>query len=384
MRDIMDETQVFRPRLSFDSLYRFNRSLLRADDRILYDQIDGALLRGEPSMSFIERGDCSIGRYMAVLEAVLQDDPWLFYASTGLTVRTCGQEVTLEFNYNRFYGDRQRLADTFRWMVSEIFSRHISGCRTEYEAELMLHDHLAATVVYDGSDDEASHCLVGPLIHGRGVCQGVASAFMLLADCCGLKAACTSGELDGGPHGWNIVKIGDRRYHVDVTSDLDGSRHSYFNCSDAMMSRTHVSAQRTRCMDDSLNYYVMNGTWFRDASSAVRGMGRILRTVPDRTEFYVEGTVDDREMIDSLTGYFSVRYTIQYSNGRFCLQREGTVYRRCLLDPDLPRRHLAGEAVTTDSPGGPGAHDGVRNEGERKGSFQDSARRFVRNLFRKG
>lgn len=89
---------------------------------------------------------------------------------------------------------------------------------SDTEKALLLHDRLAVSTEYDFTGtDRVIHTAYGALGNERAVCQGYAMAYMYLLQRVGIKNYyCASDALN---HGWNIVYIGGKAYHVDVTWD---------------------------------------------------------------------------------------------------------------------------------------------------------------------
>lgn len=94
---------------------------------------------------------------------------------------------------------------------------------TDVEKALLLHDRLAIWTEYDydnyiqGTLPKSVYTAYGALGNQKAVCQGYAMAYMYLLKRVGIESDyCSSEMLD---HGWNIVYIDGKPYHVDVTWD---------------------------------------------------------------------------------------------------------------------------------------------------------------------
>ncbi len=92
---------------------------------------------------------------------------------------------------------------------------------TDVHKALILHDKLAINCKYaslsNGHYESVAYTAYGALVNGEAVCQGYSLAYMYLLDKVGIKSYfCPS---DGMGHAWNIVEIGGKKYHVDVTHD---------------------------------------------------------------------------------------------------------------------------------------------------------------------
>lgn len=55
--------------------------------------------------------------------------------------------------------------------------------------------------------------------YGVAVCQGYASTFKAFMDALGIECEYVKGLGNGGPHGWNRVKVNGEDYYIDVTWD---------------------------------------------------------------------------------------------------------------------------------------------------------------------
>lgn len=95
----------------------------------------------------------------------------------------------------------------------------------QYKDIVMIHDYLIDNIEYD----ESYKCIgiysvYGALVKKLAVCEGYAKAFKYILNSAGIecelvqgKATNSSGKTES--HAWNIVKIDDKWYNVDVTWD---------------------------------------------------------------------------------------------------------------------------------------------------------------------
>ncbi len=139
--------------------------------------------------------------------------------------------------------------------------------RSEEEKLLYVHDFICGSVRYDKLKKEYSHEIIGPLGQGVGVCEGIAKSVKLLCDALGVW--CVIAVSDNNPekgvkyrHTWNVVRLGGRYYHLDVTFDNSlgasaGIRYDYFLLSDRQNFRDHepVIWPVPACTDGDSFYY---------------------------------------------------------------------------------------------------------------------------------
>ena len=95
---------------------------------------------------------------------------------------------------------------------------------SEKEKEQFVHDFICENVRYDKLKKAYSHEIIGPLGQGVGVCEGIAKAVKILCDALGIWCMIAVSEANPEKnikyrHAWNIVRIGGKYYHLDVTFD---------------------------------------------------------------------------------------------------------------------------------------------------------------------
>ena len=123
---------------------------------------------------------------------------------------------------------------------------------SDLEKALVLHDYIALNTEYDyqgylnGNLPNSAFTIEGTLVEGKAVCQGYALAYQYLLNKVGIESKYVASSAMN--HGWNLVKIFGRWYHVDVTWDdpvwdqLGQVKHQYFLLSDAgIMGLKHYS-----------------------------------------------------------------------------------------------------------------------------------------------
>ena len=139
--------------------------------------------------------------------------------------------------------------------------------KTEYEKVCAIFDYITSHVVYDfdNLEDDSyklKHTAYAALVNGTSVCQGYATLFYRMCLTAGLDARVitgTGGDTPGNSnHAWNIVRIGDLYYNLDVTlDDVSGSRN-YLLKSDAAFARDHRRDEKYRT-GDFMRQYPMSG-----------------------------------------------------------------------------------------------------------------------------
>lgn len=175
-------------------------------------------------------------------------------------------------------------------IVDDIISK-MNGINTDEDKVVFLHDYISTHTEYDSnavsddldSIDNSSYNAYGCLVKGVAVCQGMSDAFVLLCKKVGVYSSLvSSAEM---VHAWNLVKLGDNYYHLDITWDDTGSEvgigydgenfldvkgfasHKYFIKSDEqIISLDHYAWEDTFTASDSDTY---NNYYWKDVYSHI-------------------------------------------------------------------------------------------------------------------
>lgn len=186
--------------------------------------------------------------------AVVEDNPHLFHVErTHFHYKRLGNRVWI--TSNNLYTPEQ-FRETYQLLkqrVDQILAA-AENYKSKTEQVRFLHDYLAASITYDYCADDPrqereAHTIAGALLNRRCVCDGYARAFRLLCDRLGISCIVVIGE---GPtdaesecHAWNIVKLNQVPYHVDVTWDSNCTagrlvKDFEFMRGDAAAGRRHI------------------------------------------------------------------------------------------------------------------------------------------------
>ena len=182
-----------------------------------------------------------------VLDELMVTYPKLNYVSYKLTsYGNTAPKIVLEFTYaipeTTVLKKYNQQTDQ---KIEQIIKQFIHAGMKDYEREWVLGDYLIKTLKYQKQETHLNHTMQGALLQGKAVCDGYAKSYMYLLNSVGIPTQFITGLADNVPHAWNLVKLIDGYYHVDLTwADLEenhiGNLYNYFNETDAYMKLTHI------------------------------------------------------------------------------------------------------------------------------------------------
>lgn len=264
------------------------------------------------------------------MQYFLNDHPEVFYLNNKYTISTrksafgtnieVGVKYSVE-NINDLEVQMSKVEDEIDKLVEKVIGME------KIDAEIYLHDELASMTTYyeyENIEDVPlnQHSIYGALIEKSAVCDGFAKAMQLLLQRIGMESILVSGTLEGSSHAWNMVKLNDKWYHLDVTSnksihnqesDSRHTIHSYFNITTKQILQTHsIDAIETLPQADSTDYdyYRYTNQYIAKTDIFATKLEQILskNTNPYLVEFKVE------ENLDVSSKMIRVFQTQQYSN----------------------------------------------------------------------
>lgn len=154
--------------------------------------------------------------------------------------------------------------------VDQVIRSVIRKDMTRYEKVKAVHNWMIRNVKYDyyrlkqGYIPRVSHTAKGALVKKVAVCDGYAHAFQMIMKKLKIPCRFVVGSSGGVGHAWNMVKLGGKWYHVDVTFDdpiINGRNtnttpyYTYFMKSSSVMKKSHnwVKSKYPKCTSKKYN-----------------------------------------------------------------------------------------------------------------------------------
>lgn len=118
-----------------------------------------------------------------------------------------------------YHSDAEQEAKLTAAVAEAMTTLQLNGL-SEAKKITKIHDYICNHVDYAyNSTEEQIYTAYGALCTGKAVCQGYAVLFYRMCKEAGLSVRIISGTGNGGPHAWNIVRLGSKYYNVDCTWD---------------------------------------------------------------------------------------------------------------------------------------------------------------------
>lgn len=121
--------------------------------------------------------------------------------------------LTIQVQYETTLSE-ERIVDS---KVAAILKKLNLANNSDYEKVKKIHDYIINNASYDTSyQNSTSYDL---LINKSSVCEGYTlTAYRMFVDA-GLESKIITGEGEGEPHAWNLVKVQGKWYNIDLTWD---------------------------------------------------------------------------------------------------------------------------------------------------------------------
>ena len=165
--------------------------------------------------------------------------------------------------------------------AGKIVSSVKAAVKDDYSLLVNLYEIFQRNVKYDKNELKAnskgvwispdSHNAYGAIINKEAVCDGFSSAFALLAGKLGFECMLVTGHSAYSStsftnHAWNIIKISDKYYHMDITWDarfyieFGEYSYAYFALNDREIVNDHKWNKNTApaCSYYDFSYYSRN------------------------------------------------------------------------------------------------------------------------------
>ena len=302
------------------NMYYYNR--LTESQKLIYTSIANGIreLKSEVKLKNYDYVDAETTKKDVgeALHKFLLDHPEVFYVDDKYAISTksgiTGTSVILNFTYQFSSIDELNSSvEELDKKLNEIIESAQLEEGKDFENEQKLHDILSNKITYYEYTDineipSKYHSIYGTLTENIAVCDGISKTMQLLLNKAGIESILVSGKLNSASHAWNVVKLEDKWYHLDVTSDNSVKTenkvviHSYFNITAEEIKKTHSIDNEElipEATDTKYNYYVYTNKNLNKDDDFSAKLKEIIEKNGDEklVEFKVSGTDDVPEKI---------------------------------------------------------------------------------------
>ena len=196
--------------------------------------------------------------------------------------------------------------------------------KTEYEAELYIHDYILKNTVYD-LEAKDNDDIYGCLINGKANCKGYTSTYCYLLRKAGIESTTVIGEVNANGkvtgHSWNLIKINGQYVYTDICwNDIAESQeykdidyhYAFFNMSYYEMINSRNIAKQLKYLGDipktkesNSSYYKLNGLYANNYEEAKKIINNKLPIVLSSQEkkFVIQCNNEEtyNELINNIT-----------------------------------------------------------------------------------
>ncbi len=200
-----------------------------------------------------------------------------------------GDAISLSIDYSLDEDTTDDLLYELDLKTQEILAG-ITGEMTDWDKVKYFHDYIILNTTYDLNAPNP-YSIYGALIEGRAVCEGYAKSFSYLASKVGIETILVTGYAGTEKHMWNMVKLGNNWYHIDLTWDdpvtsLDDDyiQYDYFCIDTNEIKITHQEIHNSP-------FYTLPNAYSTDANYFVKN-DAVINSIDEASEMFVEHLVE--------------------------------------------------------------------------------------------
>ncbi|MBR2590198.1 MAG: hypothetical protein IKE65_04670 [Clostridia bacterium] len=221
---------------------------LSEEEQEVYIRLDEAIAENS---AYLEEDLAQLGTKIVdrvYFYSLLADKPEYFFVRGNSTLyeQTDTGEKNARFDFKYLYSEEEYTRRLEQMQsIYETIKKELPKDADDFHKAKAVYDYLIEHCAYDydytgnslkEGDTTASYA-DGALVDELAVCSGYSRAFKWMMDRFGIPCMCISNS----DHEWNLVRIEDDYYHIDVTwaDTADNSDNKYFCVSDEEIYKDH-------------------------------------------------------------------------------------------------------------------------------------------------
>ena len=246
--------------INFNTKYYPFYGMISDNEKKLYNQIYANI--NALNTTFSPDMTININELKNAFEAIFNDHPELFWINTSYKYKYTKDNnvVQIELSFNKTSKDINKYKKYFDAEANKIINS-AKNLSTNYEREKYVYDKIVTSVVYD-KNSSMNQSAYSALVNKKTICAGYSRAFQYIMIKLGIPTYYVSGVANVN-HAWNIVKLDDGYYNVDLTWGLSNIvRYTYFNKTDSYYGSSHkrtgLSVNLPKCNSTKYTYVNTN------------------------------------------------------------------------------------------------------------------------------
>lgn len=262
------------------SAYYYGYSILEEKEQKVYRQLAAGI---ESFQEEIPVDALSQERLEQVMRVLMADHPEYFWTdgTSSYTYQEFPggeiQNLKVRPEYQTDRAEAESIQEQIETVADQCIAQAPQG--DTYEKIKYVYETLIRQVEYQ-EDSRQNQNIRSVFLEGKTVCMGYSKAAQYLLNRMGIFCTLVTGTVQGdrpSSHAWNLVKIGEEYYYMDVTWGNPGYlnpvendayiSYSYLCCSWDTLAPTHVPDDTIPlpvCEDDRYNYYKNAGRWYEE------------------------------------------------------------------------------------------------------------------------
>lgn len=159
---------------------------------------------------------------LELVKEISEKDDYLARSISRLVYERVGRKATIKVTYKTTKEQEEYINTELVKIVKSIISPNMS----DFDKVKAVNKYIIDRYEYDNS--LKSNNVYSALTTGKTICQGYAMTAYKMLNLAGIENRIIIGELDGVPHGWNLVKLNEKWYHLDTTNNDATGKNIYF------------------------------------------------------------------------------------------------------------------------------------------------------------
>ena len=239
----LEDSGITGDDIEVDTNYNIYYTYLNEDEQKLYKQIYANIINVKKA--FIPVINTNYETVLKIYQFVTYDYPELFWIDNGFSYKhnLDGKVRQITLKYNKLAENLEENKNTFNSVANSIIES-ASNLKSDYEKEKYVYNTLVKKIKYD-KNSEYNQTIYSALVNNLTVCAGYSKAYQYIMNKLGIVTYYVTGTANNEAHAWNIVKLDNGYYNVDLT-------WKEFNISDKEYAATHersdYSSQLPTCV----------------------------------------------------------------------------------------------------------------------------------------